>query len=1046
MSNLIDQKDRDGALYSKEGNHLISAGAGSGKTYTLANRIIELMKETRPDGTYKRHFSELLVMTFTKKAAAEMKDRTRQELAKKPELADLLPEVENASIVTFDAFALQIVKKFHYELGLGGDVQNLDEGIINIKKKELLEEILMEKYEGVKAGEEERFASLIKRHEMKDDDDIANIVLKLLAQADLSPDKDAFFEELPEKEFSDALINEAIDEFFRFEKERVSKSYEDLLANIALFDGVAAAVEENLNIIKSILEIVSYDEFYAAMLNVKFKRYTGLKDEDLKAKKEAIMSPFDEAKKDVKAHGSSSAIKERILRTKDDVLEIIDLAKRLSERIDAFKKEKNAWSFADIAKLAAKAVTIPSVKRELQDRYHYIMIDEYQDTSDLQEAFVNSLECPNVFQVGDMKQSIYGFRNANPSLFLSKYKAYQSHNGGTLYQLSANFRTRGPMLESINDLFDEIMTSEVGGVDYRFGHALSQGNDKYVEGSVDHHAVLVKYAPVYNEDRGETEASLIAEDIQRKIAEKYQIFDKGTGKYHDCTYSDFAVLVDKRTELDAYKKVFSEYKIPFEASEKGERSEADITIALKNLSRFAVIFAETGEQAEKEKKHLYVSLSRSFLLRTKDKDIYEGLKVNDKWKESSLYSFFFENHKKLLSANLEDAIAMFIEHFQIIEKLPLLGEVKENYELLDSFEHLAASMSKLGYKIKEFSEYFEQLEKYDESFNVAPSFSGNDVVRYLTIHQSKGLEYPIIYLPSLFHSFESQMNRKANNSAYKTSARFGLIIPSIQDEEELLNGIEDTTQSTIYAFVEKLIAKKEALSEKMRLFYVALTRAKEGAYLFEMDKGDKPLVTDPRNAKRFDDFLDCYSNKKGTLKVEVTSGPTGHKGNGKGLAGDFKPFEYHSISVTPEVKNVVRASKESHGLPDEGSLRFGERLHRLLELSDFTSKDCSWIKGGGERKLIQGVLSLSLFEKAGEAKVYHEYAFYDEDNDLNGIIDLMLVYPDHIDLVDFKTSNIEDEAYIKQLDSYTNYLKKAFNKPIKRFLVSIVGQTYKEVM
>ena len=1045
MSDLIDQKDRDGALHSKEGNHLISAGAGSGKTFTLANRIIELMAEKNPDGTYKRHFSELLVMTFTKKAAAEMKDRTRKFLRESGKYDDLLPEVENASIVTFDAFALQIVKKFHYELGLGGDVQNLDEGIINIKKKELLEQILMEKYEGVKSGKEERFASLIRRHEMKDDDDIANIVLKLLAQADLSPDKDAFFAELPNKEFSDSLMDEAIQAFFNYQKELVNKTYEDLLSNAGLFEDCQEALDENLKIIQSLSEITDYDTFHSTFTTIKFKQYRGL-DEEAKKTKDSLMGPFNDAKSAVKAHGESKAIKERILRTKDDVLEIIDLAKRLSERIDAFKKEKNAWSFADIAKLAAKAVTIPSVKKELQERYHYIMIDEYQDTSDLQEAFVNSLECPNVFQVGDMKQSIYGFRNANPSLFLSKYKDYQAHKGGTLYQLSANFRTRGPMLESINDMFDEIMTTEVGGVDYRNGHALAQGNKSYVEGSVDHHAVLVKYGAVYNEDRGKTEAQLIAEDIQRKVAEKYQIFDKEKKVYRDCTYSDFAVLVDKRTELDAYKKVFSEYKIPFEASEKGERSEAEITIALKNLSRFAVIFEETGEQAEKEKKHLYVSLSRSFLLRSKDKEIFEGLKVNDKWKESPLYRFFFEHHKELLSANLEDALALFIEHFEIIEKLPLLGEVKENYELLDSFEHLAASMSKLGYKLKEFSEYFEQLEKYDESFNVAPSFSGNDVVRYLTIHQSKGLEYPIIYLPSLFHSFESQMNRKANNSAYKTSARFGLIIPSIQDEVEAQNGIEDTTQSTVYAFVEKLLAKKEALSEKMRLFYVALTRAKEGAYLYEMDKGDKPLVSDPRNAKRFDDFLDCYSNKKGTLKVEVTSGPTGHKGNGRSLAGDFKPFEYHSISVTPYVKNVARASKEAHGLPDEGALRFGEKLHRLLELSDFASKDSSWIKEDAERKLIQGVLSLSLFEKAGEAKVYHEYAFYDEDNDLNGIIDLLLVYPDHIDLVDFKTSNIEDEAYVKQLDSYSEYLKKVFNKPIKRYLLSIVGQTFKEIM
>ena len=591
MSDLIDQKDRDGALHSKEGNHLISAGAGSGKTFTLANRIIELMAEKNPDGTYKRHFSELLVMTFTKKAAAEMKDRTRKFLRESGKYDDLLPEVENASIVTFDAFALQIVKKFHYELGLGGDVQNLDEGIINIKKKELLEQILMEKYEGVKSGKEERFASLIRRHEMKDDDDIANIVLKLLAQADFSPDKDAFFDELPKREFSDSLMDEAIQAFFNYQKELVNKTYEDLLSNAGLFEDCQEALDENLKIIQSLSEITDYDTFYSTLTTIKFKQYRGL-DEEAKKTKDSLMGPFNDAKSAVKAHGESKAIKERILRTKDDVLEIIDLAKRLSERIDAFKKEKNAWSFADIAKLAAKAVTIPSVKKELQERYHYIMIDEYQDTSDLQEAFVNSLECPNVFQVGDMKQSIYGFRNANPSLFLSKYKDYQAHKGGTLYQLSANFRTRGPMLESINDMFDEIMTTEVGGVDYRNGHALAQGNKSYVEGSVDHHAVLVKYGAVYNEDRGKTEAQLIAEDIQRKVAEKYQIFNKEKKVYRDCTYSDFAVLVDKRTELDAYKKVFSEYKIPFEASEKGERSEAEITIALKNLSRFAVIFEE----------------------------------------------------------------------------------------------------------------------------------------------------------------------------------------------------------------------------------------------------------------------------------------------------------------------------------------------------------------------------------------------------------------------------------------------------------------------
>ncbi|MBP5092128.1 MAG: UvrD-helicase domain-containing protein [Bacilli bacterium] len=1043
MSELKDQADREAALNCKEGNYLISAGAGSGKTYTLANRIIALMAEKDEAGNYKRHFSELLVMTFTKKAAAEMKDRTRDFLRKEPKYHDLLPEVESASIVTFDAFALEIVKKFHYELGLDKDVENLDEALISIKKKELLEAILKEKYEAVKEGGEARFASLIRRHEVKDDDDIVNIVLKLLAQSDLAPDADAYFETLKEKQFSQECIDSAIKEYLELLKENVVESYEALKGDDEITEACPEASEDYLSFFEGILAISDYDEFAREVFAKSFSKFTGL-EEEVSKRKNDILKPFGEMKKALKVQGDSDMIAKRIRRAKEDVLEIISLAEKLSMRIEAFKKEKNAYSFADIAKLAAKAVSIPSVRKELQDRYHYIMIDEYQDTNDLQEDFVSSLGCPNVFQVGDMKQAIYGFRNANPSLFLKKYHAYSSGDGGTLYKLSANFRTRGPMLESINDLFSEIMNKDVGGVDYRLGHALDKGNDKYVEGEVDHHAALITYKATRGDERAEMEASLIAEDIREKIEGKYQIFDKGSSSYRDCSYKDFAVLVDKRSELSVYKRIFSEYKIPFEASEKGERSEAEITIVLKNLSRLASIFFEAG--LEKEKKHLYVSLMRSFLYQEKDEAIFHSLygEGNSKWKEGDLYRYFSINAKRLLESNLEDALSSLIADFKIVEKIPLLGEVKANYELLDGFEHLAASMSRLGYSLKEFSDYFEQLEKYEESFNVAPTPSGSDVVRYLTIHQSKGLEYPIIYLPSLFHSFNSTMNRKANNSSYMVSSRYGLIIPSIlkgdEDEIEKL----DTTEASIYLHLEKKHLSEEALSEKMRLFYVALTRAKEMAYLFEVDKGDKPRVSDPRKAKNFSDFLDCYSNKKGLLRVERRT--LNHKvGEANEKGKEFVKTDFRSISVEPIEAEVSHASKQRVGTKDEGALRYGEKLHRYLELADFASKDVSWIENLEDRKKIEKVLALPLFDKASEAKVYHEYAFYDEESNLHGVIDLLLVYSDHIDLVDFKASSIDDPSYVEQLHAYQAYLAKVFKQPIKDYLLSIQSASIKGV-
>ena len=1038
--NLIDKVDRDLALHAKEGNYLVSAGAGSGKTYTLTNRILELVLEKDASGKRFRSFKDLLVLTFTKKAAAEMKERTRKNLgdAKKDglidekEFASLSTELEQASIMTFDAFALDVVKKYHYELGLGKDVTNLDEAILSVAKKNALEKIMERHYEEAAADPDCPFAKLITRHEVRDDDDIVNIVLLFDALAEQTPDKEAFLDTYISTHYSDEYFEEAFEKWYQAQVAGIERLIDE--AN-KLYGPESEELQSQ--VIDSIRDLLllkgDKEKFLTAVNGYRAPKLPKGEKEIHEAAHAAWKKKKDDAFAEIKSQTKNSveshrqSIKARYFRTKEDEETIVSLVKELDAAMEEFKKEHNAWSFADIAKLAQKAARIPSVSASLHERYKYVMIDEYQDTNDLQEDFIASLHCDNVYAVGDIKQSIYGFRNAKPELFASKFEKYGRGEGGTLLKLQANFRSRSPILDSVNDIFGTLMSLSVGGVNYGQGHALAFGQNKYQEDGKERHDItFVTYPRVQSEERGITEARLIASDIIRKKKEGYLVYDKEKETLRPCEYGDFAILVDKRSELNDYKKAFTEYQIPFEASEKGDRSHSPLTFLIKNLAKLTVLLVE--EPSSKSIKHCFMAIARSFAFSYKDDVLYRLIKDGTYDKEPYFVAIK-ENAKKLLRMHLSDALSFFIEGFDIVNKISLLSDVKANLELLLSFESLAENMAKLGYGLKEFAEYFDDLDRYEETFNVEPNPSGLSTVRFMTIHQSKGLEFPIVYCPSLFHQFESNNNRSANNSAYLVSLPYGLILPAIDPEDN---------EWTIFHFLEKKRRKEEAISERMRLLYVALTRPKEQCYLILPEENpEKPFAGTTQDAKTFANFLALYPNKNGKCGkekwgVEPLPEAKGEQSdNPKGIVFEDIP------ELSLKELGGKRASKELVGETPYEAFIYGEKMHRLLELSDFATKDVSWIQNQKDREKIEKVLALPLFENAKNAKVFHEYRFYDDESGHEGSIDLLLVYEDHIDLVDFKSGDIEDEAYPKQLAMYEKHLKKVFKQPIKKYLLSI---------
>lgn len=282
------------------------------------------------------------------------------------------------------------------------------------------------------------------------------------------------------------------------------------------------------------------------------------------------------------------------MSTKDYKEVIIDILKDFDKYVMAYKYENDIYEFTDIASLAIKLVKENvSVKEELKSSFKEIMIDEYQDTNDLQEILINMISDNNVYMVGDIKQSIYRFRNANPDIFKEKYNKYSNHIGGEKIDLNKNFRSREEVLNNINLLFNKVMDESIGGADYIKSHQMIFGNKSYIKkGKTLQNYDFELYSYMYDKkseySKEEIEAFIIAKDILSKVKGNYQIFDKDTSVLRNAEYSDFVILMDRTTNFDLYKKIFLYLGIPLELYKDETMNEDTDIIVLNNLIKFTI--------------------------------------------------------------------------------------------------------------------------------------------------------------------------------------------------------------------------------------------------------------------------------------------------------------------------------------------------------------------------------------------------------------------------------------------------------------------------
>ncbi len=1015
-------------------NILVSAGAGSGKTAVLSERVLRKIK----DGV---SVDNLLVLTFTNAAAKEMKERIRNKI-KENGFFDELEKIDSAYITTFDSFALSVVKKYHYLVDVGADVNITDASVIYLKKQQILDNLIDELF----VQQDSQFEDLICTFCLKDSKDIKAFILNAQSKIDLMYDGELYLENYEDNYFSLKNLDKLYSEFLTILKGKIY-NIKNILREISFLD--CPKYHSNLlNVFTPLLNASCYSEI-KNNLHFDFPRIPLNSGDEIKSFKEKLKKELTELQK-LCRYSNEDDIKNSILSTKPYVLKIVDIIKEFNKRFDLLKREENINDFIDIAKMAIKIVKDYEVPRNYyRTKFNEIMIDEYQDTSDLQDLFIKQIEANNVYMVGDIKQSIYRFRNANPNLFKKKYENYSSNIDGRKIDLNKNFRSRSEVVDNINIMFDYIMDLDLGGADYRNTSRLIFGNQMYnEEGKVNENCNLEILNYTIEDDmmysKSEIEIFTIAFDIKKKIDDGYQVLDKKQNIVRPCNYNDFAIILDRATDFSLYKKIFGYLNLPIIVlKEESVSSAVDIKI-IKNIIR--LLLKMTEKKYDKEFWYAYFSVARSYLFNQSDEEIFEVYKSKNPF-NTDLYKILETVCEDIYNEPIYDILSSIIEKFKFYEKLILVDNIESHIAVLDYMLDLTLNLQNY-YTILDYYSYLDNVTcgNVDIKYNLQGSSASG--IRIMTIHKSKGLEYPICYFAGLYKTF----NISELNSKFIYDNKYGFIVPCKKDGLKVTIMKDLLKNNYIY----------EEISEKIRLFYVALTRAKE-KMIFVCSMENKTtlvsaLVSDKNSRLECRSFLDfmnlIYSRLKKYIKkvkldeIGLTKDYNYSLKRSENKMEEGNYIKTEDFSMSDEVikeskfsKNYAKISDES----DRNKLETGLLIHSIMENLDLLNPNFDDIEKD-YIPYVQAFLSSGVLDNV--INYYQEYEFiYEQDDTVyHGVIDLLLEYKDRFLIVDYKLKNTFDQAYKDQLLGYKKYIESISLKKVDVILYSFLDKKFSEVL
>ena len=814
------------------GNVIVSAGAGSGKTTVLTERVKRnILGET--ESKEKVSLNELLILTFTKDAASSMKSKIKEKLEEVEELRHLVPLVDSAHIDTFDAYAQFVVSKYGYLENYPSNISIVSEDILSVKCANFIREILDELYE----SEDEDISDFIYLYLVKSDNDFFKF-LRAVFNDVINKKQDAI-------EFLMAYKKEVLNEkyfrnLFRQCDERLFAEIEKLryLCSLLLSKKISDAVLTILSILSNVDSIQKL-----RLVKDQLIEYEKLRD---LCKEEINIDLFiiedeedviDEIKQTYSNILNFASIDEEGFYKYDldkqiQFLNIIidKIFIPLINKINDFKCETGYFTFNDIAKMSISILKKhDDVRNELKNKFKLIMIDEYQDTSYEQEEFINLIANDNVFSVGDIKQSIYRFRGAKPDLFKAKYDAYSNEIGGKAINMNTNYRSRKEILNPINEMFSYLMTDDFGGANYKKDHIINPGNETYnKEGKTKefngfsqlHNANILgllsaKEKASKREKLDAGNAALIALDIKKRIENHYQVYDASKKIVRDAKYSDFTVLTYKTKKFGIYQNVFKQFNIPVNIVFKDSISKDVGVKILANLLKLLYLLSQDTTFNEVEIKHLYLSLLRSHLYEISDNELYKMFKDGE-YKNHTIFKHLQKLAIKYANQPMKDVYLNIFKDLPILDTSYKLNNVFSGLDKSEILYEKIKSMDLIGYDLNDFSSYFEDLDSFEIKMEQSVFSEASDAVTMTTCHASKGLEYPLVYLPQL--SDFSTGGGKGKNSTYKVIGDH-FFLPLFSDAKNESRFLDIALNNPL--------EEKEDRAERLRLFYVALTRAKE---------------------------------------------------------------------------------------------------------------------------------------------------------------------------------------------------------------------------
>ena len=581
-----------------------------------------------------------------------------------------------------------------------------------------------------------------------------------------------------------------------------------------------------------------------------------------------------------------------------------------------------------------------------------------------------------------------------------------------------------------------------GGAEYKKSHQMVFGNNTYIEeGKTEQNYDLDIYNYNYDKDsvykkydKSEIEAFIIANDIKDKINNKYQIFDKDKKELHDIKYSDFVILVDRSTKFTLFKEIFEYLHIPLTIYKDIDISKSVEVKLIRNILK--MINCVLKGDYSNTFKYSYMSIARSYLFRLDDDIIYDTV-INNKYYDSEIYKIVKELVDNITKYDLKTLLKEIKDKFDFDSKMISASDIEIRIAILEYFINLAGDLSELDYDLDMFIKYLDTLNDENVEINIPVSIGDNNSVRIMTIHKSKGLEYPICYYTMLSSGF--------NISDLKDKVLFdntyGVITPSF------INGYSDT-------FIKTLVKKKylkEEISEKIRLLYVALTRCMEKMIVVSNLSLDSDDINKDKY-KSFKDILDSINKELENFIVPVDLDKLNlnddykkkdKKELDKFIKKDLLVNEYKNNEIEVEEEHFSKIINKILTPKEIANMKFGIRIHEVFELMNFKNPNYDLLSNE-ERKYVERFLSLDLLKDVKNSNIIKEYQFYNDKNE-HGIIDLMLEYSDHIDIIDYKLSNIDDINYVNQLNGYKNYIEKKMNKNTNIYLYSIINNTIKKL-